>query len=249
MKFYKILAVLQSCSIAIQSQTPTAKEIVKKAYDLMQGETNESMMTMTIQRTTWQRSISFHTWAKGSDFSLALVTDPAKEKGQTFLKRKNEIWNWVPNIQRMIKLPPSMMSQGWMGSDFSNDDLLKESSIVKDYSHTMVGSETVNEVECYKIKLIPNDEAAVIWGSIIKWISKTQYFQIKSEYFDEDNILVKTESASEIKKMGDREIPTHFELIPADKPGNKTILVIEKAFFNKPMNESFFSQQNMKTIR
>jgi outer membrane lipoprotein-sorting protein len=249
MKFYKTMAVLLGFSVAVQAQPPTAKEIIKKAYDLMQGETNESMMTMTIVRPTWQRAISFHTWAKGSDFSLALVTDPAKEKGQTFLKRKNEIWNWVPNIQRMIKLPPSMMTQGWMGSDFSNDDLLKESSIVKDYSHTLMGTEIVNEVECYKIKLIPNAEAAVVWGSIIKWISKIQYFQIKSEYFDEDNILVKTESASEIKKMGDREIPTHFELIPADKPGNITTLVINKAIFNQPINDSFFSQQNMKTIR
>jgi outer membrane lipoprotein-sorting protein len=249
MRFLKTLAVLLGFSLAVQSQQPTAKEIVKKAYDLMQGETNESMMTMTIVRTAWQRSISFHTWAKGNDFSLALVTDPAKEKGQTFLKRKNEIWNWVPNIQRMIKLPPSMMSQGWMGSDFSNDDLLKESSIVIDYTHTLLGSETIDGTDCYKIKLIPTAEAAVVWGSIVKWISKEHYFQMKSEYYDEDNILVKTESASEIKKMGDREIPTHFELIPADKPGNKTILVIEKAIFNKPINESFFSQQNMKTIR
>jgi outer membrane lipoprotein-sorting protein len=249
MKKIKISILILLAGTASFGQQPSAKEIIKKAYDLMQGETNESMMTMTIVRPAWKRSISFHTWAKGSDFSLALVTDPAKEKGQTFLKRKNEIWNWVPNIQRMIKLPPSMMSQGWMGSDFSNDDLLKESSIVKDYTHVLIGTETVNEVECYKIKLIPNADAAVVWGSIVKWISKAQYFQIKSEYYDEDNLLVKTESASVIKKMGDRDIPTHFELIPADKPGNKTILVIDKVIFNQPMNDSFFSQQNMRTIR
>lgn len=249
MKLFKALPALLIFAVPSFSQQPSAKEIVKKAYDLMQGETNESVMTMTIVRPTWQRSVSFHTWAMGSNFSLALVTNPAKEKGQTFLKRKNEIWNWVPNIQRMIKLPPSMMSQGWMGSDFSNDDLLKESSIVVDYTHSMLGSEIVDETDCYKVKLVPTAEAAVVWGSIIKWISKGDYFQMKSAYYDEDGILVKTETASEIKTMGDRKIPTHFELVPADKPGNKTILTIEKATFNKPMNESFFSQQNMKTIR
>jgi outer membrane lipoprotein-sorting protein len=244
-----ILFFLLIFKFTAYSQQTEAKEIIKKAYDLMQGKTNTSTLTMTIGRPAWQRSISFKTWSKGNDFSLALVTDPPKEKDQTFLKRKNEIWNWVPTIQRMIKLPASMMSQGWMGSDFSNDDLLKESSIVNDYTHTLLGSEMSNGVDCYKIKLVPTPEAAVVWGSIIKWISKNQYFQIKSEYYDEDNILVKTESASEIKKMGDREIPTRFELIPADKPGNKTILEIKKATFDQPIEDSFFSQQNMKIIR
>jgi outer membrane lipoprotein-sorting protein len=249
MKLTSITLISLLFPFTIFSQQPSAKDIVKKASDLMQGETNESVMTMTIVRPTWQRSVSFHTWAKGSDFSLALVTDPAKEKGQTFLKRKNEIWNWVPNIQRMIKLPPSMMSQGWMGSDFSNDDLLKESSIVTDYTHTLMGSEAISGTDCYKIKLIPTADAAVVWGSIVKWISKEDYFQMKSEFYDEDGVLVKTELAAEIKQMGDRKIPTHFELIPADKPGNKTILTIEKAKFNQPIGENFFSQQNMKTIR
>jgi outer membrane lipoprotein-sorting protein len=231
------------------SQQPFAKEIVKKANDLMQGQTNESYMRMSIVRPTWERTIAFHSWAKGSEFSLVIITDPAKEKGQAFLKRKNEIWNWMPTIQRMIKLPPSMMSQGWMGSDFTNDDLLKAASIVDDYDQTLIGSEMCNGEECYKIKLVPKANAAIVWGSLIKWISKKGYFQMKTEYYDEDSQLVKTESASKIKLMGDREIPSHFEIIPADKPGNKTIVDFDKATFNKPIGDDFFSQQNMKKIR
>lgn len=215
----------------------------------MQGVTNESSMTMTIVRPTWKRTISLKSWSKGSLYSLALVTDPAKERGQTFLKRKNEIWNWVPSIQKMIKLPPSMMSQGWMGSDYSNDDLLKESSIVEDYEHAIVGQEKLDGQDCYKIKLLAKPEAAVVWGHIIKWISKTDYFQLRSEYFDEDGILIKTENASEIKLMGNRRIPTHFEIVPKDKPGHKTIMDIHSAMFDKPIADSFFSQQNMKNIR
>ena len=244
-----IYVIATMLSMASYGQQPTAKEIVKKASDLMQGQTNESVMRMTIVRPTWQRTIAFHTWTKGSDYSLALITEPAKEKGQSFLKRKTEMWNWVPSIQRMIKLPPSMMTQGWMGSDFSNDDLMKESSIVNDYEHTLLGTETFDNEECYKIKLVPKTDAAVVWGSIIKLISKKQFFQMKTDYFDEDNVLIKTETASAIKTMGDREIPTHFEIIPADKPGNKTLVDIEKAIFNKPIDDNFFSQQNMKNIR
>jgi outer membrane lipoprotein-sorting protein len=234
---------------AAYGQSTDAKEIIRKANDVMQGQSNESYMRMSIVRPTWQRSIAFHAWSKGGQYSLVVITDPAKDKGQAFLKRKNEIWNWVPNIQRMIKLPPSMMSQGWMGSDFTNDDLLKAASIVEDYVHTLVGSEVCNDVECYKIKLVPKPEAAIVWGQLIKWVSKKGYFQIKTEFYDEDHLLVKTESASLIKQMGDREIPTHFEIIPAGKPGNKTIVDYDKATFNKPFDDGFFSQQNMKNVR
>lgn len=250
LKLFASAVVLFVCfSWQTKGQQLTPKEIVRKAYNLMQGLTNESALSMTIVRPTWQRTISFKSWAKGNDYSLAIVTDPAKERGQTFLKRKNEIWNWVPSIQKMIKLPPSMMSQGWMGSDYSNDDLLKESSIVEDYEHSLMSMETIEGQECYKIKLVPKPNAAVVWGSIIKWISKNDYFQLRSEYFDEDGILIKTETASAIKQMGDRRIPTHIEIIPKDKPGNKTLVDIQKAIFNKPIDDAFFSQQNMKNVR
>ncbi len=227
-----------------------ATEIIKKADDKFQGEiSSESEMTMKIIRPTWERTVIFRNWTKGRDNALTLITYPAREKGQTFLKRGNDMWNWNPSINRMIKLPPSMMSQGWMGSDFSNDDVLKESSIVVDYTHTMKGSEKVEGYDCYIIELIPKAEAAVVWGKIVKWISKDQYFQLKSEYYDEDGYLVKTESASDIKKMDDREIPTRFVIQPADEKGNQTIVIFNSAKFNQPITDNFFSQQNMKIIR
>ncbi|MGC8824779.1 MAG: outer membrane lipoprotein-sorting protein [Bacteroidales bacterium] len=247
-KVWLKLAILLLNS-TLYGQSPDARDIVKRSYDLMQGESNESYISVEIIRPTWQRTLTVHSWAKGKDFSMAVVVDPPKEKGQAFLKRKNEIWNWQPSIQRMIKLPPSMMSEGWMGSDFSNDDLLKETSIVDDYTHVLLGSETINGIECYKIKLTPKPEAAVVWGSIIKWISKDRYLQLKSEYYDEDNWLIKTEYATDIKEMSGRIIPTRFELIPADKQGHKTIVRLLKVKFNLPLSDSFFSQQQMKNLK
>jgi len=234
--------------IAVQSQD--ARDIIKKADEKMQGEkTSQSTMTMTIVRPTWQREVTFKSWTMGREHSLALVTAPAKEKGQSFLKRENEMWNWNPTINRLIKLPPSMMSQGWMGSDFSNDDLLKESSIVVDYTQTIVGEEEVDGWECYKIELIPLEDAAVVWGRIVKWISKEEFLQMKSEYYDEDDYLIKTELAYEIKSMDGRVIPSRFELIPEEEEGHRTIVVMDEIVFNKPIPESFFSQQNMKKVR
>lgn len=230
-------------------QELTAKEIIKKADDKRQGNSNEAVMSMTVVRPTWKRTYSFKSWAKGRDYSLALIVEPVKDKGQSFLKRKNEMWNWNPKIGRMIKLPPSMMSQGWMGSDYSNDDILKESSIVVDYNHKIVSSEKIAGYECYKIEMLPKADAAVVWGKLLKWISKDGFLQLKTEYYDEDNYLVKTENSSKVKKMDDREIPTCIEIIPADEPGNKTIVEVKSASFNIKIEDSFFSQQNMKRVR
>jgi outer membrane lipoprotein-sorting protein len=227
-----------------------AREIIKKADEKMQGEeTSISTMTMKIIRPAWERDVTFKSWTKGRDYSLALVTAPPKESGQTFLKRENEMWNWNPTINRLIKLPPSMMSQGWMGSDFSNDDLLKESSIVVDYTHKITGSESIDGRDCYIIELLPHEDAAVVWGKIIKWISKEDFLQLKSEYYDEDDYLIKTETAYDIKTMDGRLIPSRFELIPEEEEGHKTVVILDEIQFNKPIDDSFFSQQNMKRVR
>lgn len=227
-----------------------ATEIVKKADEKMRGEESSlSVMTMQVIRPTWERTIGFKNWTKGTTYSLALITAPAKEKGQAYLKRGNEMWNWNPTINRMIKLPPAMLSQGWMGSDFTNDDLLNESSIVVDYTHKIIGSETLADRDCYKIELIPTENAPVVWGKIILWITKKDYLMLKSEYYDEDNYLVKTETGSDIKNMDGRIIPARYELVPADKEGNKTVVTLDEVKFNIPLSDSFFSQQNMKNIR
>jgi outer membrane lipoprotein-sorting protein len=237
-------------ALIVPAGAQDAREIIRKADEKVQGEqTSQSTMTMTIIRPTWQREITFKSWTKGRDYSLALITAPAREKGQTFLKRETEMWNWNPTINRLIKLPPSMMSQGWMGSDFSNDDLLKESSIVVDYTHKIIAEEDIDGRDCYKIELIPLEGAAVVWGKIYKWISKKEFLQMKSEYFDEDDYLIKTELAYDIKTMDGRVIPSRFELIPEEEEGQKTVVVIDDIQFNKPIPDSFFSQQNMKRVR
>jgi outer membrane lipoprotein-sorting protein len=246
MFYLMFLAILRA--IIVNGQNAT--EIVKKADEKMRGEeSGVSVMTMKIIRPTWERTVTFKSWSKGTKHSLVLIIAPAKEKGQSFLKIGNEMWNWNPTINRMIKLPPSMLAQGWMGSDFTNDDLLNESSIVVDYTHKLIGSEKISERDCYKIELMPLEEAPVVWGKIVLWISKDDFLQLKSEYFDEDGYLVKTEIAYDIKTIGGRVIPTKFELIPADKPGNKTILQLDEVRFNVPLQDSFFSQQNMKQLR
>lgn len=227
-----------------------AREIVQRANDKFNGETSSTgTMSMTIVRPTWQRTVSFKNWTKGTDYALTLITAPARDKGQTFLKRGNEMWIWSPAISRLTKLPPSMMSQGWMGSDYTNDDILRESSVVNDYTHEIIGEEEIEGRLCYKIKLTAKEDAAVIWGSQIRWIDKKDFLFLKSELYDEDDYLIRTELGGDIKMMDGRLIPTRLELIPAEEEGYKTIVRFETLEFNKPVEDSFFSQQNMKMVR
>lgn len=236
-------------SLPIIAQELTATEIIDKADKKNRGETNQGTMVMKIVRPDWERTVEMKSWSKGDDFFLIYITAPAKDKGQVFLKRYKEMWNWVPSIERMIKIPPSMMMQSWMGSDFTNDDLVKQSSIVKDYTHTLIGEETIRGQACYKIELIPYPDAPVVWGKIISWVTKDGYNLWKSEYYDEDEFLINIQNASEIKDFGDRQLPSVMEIIPADEPEKKTILIIKESIFNEPIKESFFTQQNMKRVR
>jgi len=226
-----------------------AKEIVKKANDLAVGKTSRGTMTMTIARPTWSRTVSMKSWSMGNDYYMILITEPARDKGQVFLKRESDMWNYVPSINRMIKIPPSMMSQSWMGSDFTNDDLVKMNSIVEDYKHSIVGEENVGGYDCWKIQLIPNEDAAVVWGKINLWIAKKEYYELKVEYYDEDMSLVTIQTASNIKQFGDRKLPSVVEMVPIDKPGQKTIINTDEVEFNVEIPESFFSQQNMKQVK
>ncbi len=234
----------------LAAQNMTATDIIRKADEKFNGEKSSLMvMSMTIIRPTWQRTIEFKNWTLEKEYALTLITAPAKDVGQTFLKRGSEMWSWNPSISRLIKLPPSMMSQGWMGSDYTNDDILKESSVVTDYTHEITGDENIGGRDCYRIKMVAKDDAAVIWGHQIRWVDKKEFLVMKAELFDEEDVLVRTETGSEIKTMDGRVIQTKIELVPADEPGNKTVIVIKEIKFNIPIQETFFSQQNMKNVR
>jgi outer membrane lipoprotein-sorting protein len=244
-----ILFTLSVINTVSGQQNLSAKQIIEKADRNTQGESSISTMTMTIKRPAWERTVGFKNWAKGRDLALTLVTEPAKEKGQAFLKRGNDMWNYIPSIGRLVKLPPSMMAQGWMGSDYTNDDILNESSLVVDYTQEMIGTEEFQGNKCYKISLVPLENSKVVWGRILTWVSTADFLFLKSEYFDENQALIRTETAGQIQVMDGRTIPTRMEIIPADEPQNRTIVIIQSMDFDVKLDDGFFSQQSMKMIK
>lgn len=228
---------------------PTATEIVQKAEDKLRGNSNIAELTITIHRPSWERTMEAKSWALGTDYSLILIQSPARDKGTVFLKREKEIYNWVPSIERTIKLPPSMMMQSWMGSDFNNDDLVQESSIVKDYTHKIIGSEQVAGYDCYKIEFTPKPDAPVVWGKIIGYISKTEFLQLKSEFYDEDNFLINVMEGSEVKELDGRKLPTVLRMTPVEKKGHYTEMRYKSLKFDVELEPSYFTTQNMKRVR
>jgi outer membrane lipoprotein-sorting protein len=215
----------------------------------MRGNSSYGEAVMRVVRPDWTREIGMKMWSLGTDKSLVLITSPSRDKGMATLMREKEIWNWQPSIERVIKLPPSMMMQSWMGSDFTNDDLVKQSSIVNDYTHKILKDTTIDGFECYMIELIPKENAPVVWGKIISCISKKDYFQLLVKFYDEDAYLVNTMYSSKIKMMGGRLIPSYMEMTPAENPKQKTIFEYSKLEFDLELDDSFFSLQNIKRVR
>lgn len=225
-----------------------AKSIVKQADNKMRGKTSQSEMIIKTTRPTWSREMHMKAWMKGNDFAIILIQSPAKDKGIVFLKRKKEVWNWLPTLERSIKLPPSMMSQSWMGTDFTNDDLVKESSVVEDYEHTLIGDTILQNKNCYLIQMIPKPDAAVVWGKLIVCIDKKDFLELHCRFYDEDEKLINTMNAYDISEMDGRLIPTRMEMIPAGKENQKTEIIYKKILFNRPIDDSFFTLDRMRTL-
>jgi outer membrane lipoprotein-sorting protein len=242
-----ILALLVAATSSLRAQT--AKEIVARSNDLMRGTSSYAEVGMTIVKPEWSRTVEMKIWSREPDYALVYVTAPARDKGSVTLKRKNEVWNWVPSVQRVIKLPPSMMLQSWMGSDFTNDDLVRQSSIVDDYTHTLDGEQPIDGHLCWKVVLVPHPEAGVVWGKVIMWISQEGYLQLRTDFYDEDGQRVRQFTGSDIRQFGDRQLPAHFEMIPVTEPGKKTIMDYHTLRFDRTYDASFFSEQNMKKVR
>ncbi|MFM2207835.1 MAG: hypothetical protein RL213_1810 [Bacteroidota bacterium] len=241
-----LICVLLLANIAHGSLAQDAREIVRQADQRMKGKTSYAKLTLRTERPTYFRELQLEAWTMGDSLSLIRILSPAKDRGTSFLRRDKEVWNWLPTIERTIKLPPSMMSQSWMGTDFTNDDLVKEASIVKDYEHRLMGSETVAGLDCYRIELTPHPEAAVVWGKIVLMIDKKDRMLLKALYFDEEGELVNTMTGGDIGVMGGMRIPCRLEMSPLKKPGNKTVMTYTELRFDIPMDPERFTPQKLQ---
>lgn len=241
-----VWAFLLSPGKAAFGQDLSAEEIVKKSEDLFRGRTSHAVFEMTIVTPRWQRTLKMEGWFDGNERALIRILAPPKEEGVSSLKIGTNMWNYLPKVDRVIKIPPSMMMQSWMGSDFTNDDLVRESSMARDYTATLLGEETLDGFESYKLELLPKPEAAVVWGKLLYWVRKNDYVPLRVEFFNERGERVRVLRFSEIKHMHDRVIPTVWEMVPEKKKGRKTVIRVLEIQYNVRLDPNLFS---LRTLR
>lgn len=235
-----------ACPGAAWAQAPEGREILDRVEKLLWGSTVQGDYEMTITTPRWQRTLGLKVWMERPKRSFVRIVSPAKEAGIGSLRIGSEMWNYLPNVERIVKIPPSMMLQPWMGSDFSNDDLVKQSSILDDYSHKILGSIQQDGAELWQIEATPRPDAAVVWGRIVYWVRRADGMPLREEFFSERGERVRMLVFSDIRRIGDRVLPTRWEMRPDAKPGNSTTVVLKDAKFNQPVEDEIFSQRNLK---
>ncbi len=226
-------------------QAITAQEIMERVDDLWRGDSSFAEMTMEIETQNWKRSLKIKAWSLGKDYSLLGITYPPRERGTATLKAGKEIWNYLPRVNRVIKIPSSMMMAGWMGSHFTNDDLVKESRMSEDYDIEVTFEGKRDGIEIYELTLTPKPEAPVVWGRIDYIVQSEDLLPLRADYFDEDGNLARSMALSDIREMGGRKIPTLMTLVPADKPDEKTVIRYTDMEFGLDLTEDFFSIRNL----
>jgi outer membrane lipoprotein-sorting protein len=224
------------------------EELLNRVDRLYRSNTSTSQVQMEIKTPNWQRSINMNIWTKGMDYTFIILNSPRKDKGMATLKRQNDMWNFFPKINKVMKVPPSMMMSSWMGSDFTNDDLVKENTLRDDYKAILSNGENLKE---YFITLTPKEKTVSIWGKIELYIDKKSLTPLRQIYYDEKNVKIRTMTFSDLQKKGQRLIPLTMTLTPhtKEKEGHTTIIKYLKINFNPKIEDSIFTRRNLQKRR
>ena len=225
-----------------------ARQIVREAWDQVRGLSSYGEITMIIHRPSWERSFSMRAWTRGEKHSLVRVTAPKKDAGNGTLMIENSMWSYSPKVNRVIKVPSSMMGQSWMGSDFSNKDISRVDDIIDLYDHTILETTVVDDVTVYRIESIPHEDAAVVWGSEVLTI-REDHVVLEHAFYDQDGELVKTLTSLEIGEMGGRTIAKRQRMIKTDEPDEWTEIAVDEVQYELELKDSLFTLSNLRNPR
>ena len=225
-----------------------ATQIVRDAIDHWRGLSSYTVMTMVIRRPDWERSMTMEVWTKGDERALVRVMEPAKDRGNGTLTDEDNMWTYSPKVNRVIKVPSSMMGQSWMGSDFSNKDVARADDIIDQYEHTLVSTEIVDDIEVFTIESIPHEDAAVVWGSEVLTI-RADHVVLEHAFYDQDGELVKTLTSLEIGEMGGRTIAQRQRMQKTDRPDEWTEIGVLEVEYDLDLQDSLFTLSNLRNPR
>jgi len=244
----KWLLVLLGFIVAPAANAMTATQLIKAAIEYWRDTSSYTEMTMTIHRPDWQRSMTMKVWTRGDKESLVRVIAPAKDAGNATLMLDKSMWTFTPKINRVIKIPSSMMNQSWMGSDFSNKDISQSTDIVDEYTHTLINTEKVNGHTIYTIQSIPKENAPVVWGKEVIKV-RDDYVMLEHTFYDQDMKPVRRMVTNEIKKIGGKIFATKEKMYKVDAPEEWTSVEVREARFGINIPQSTFTLSNLRNPR
>ena len=222
------------------------KIILNNVDDIYRSNASHGILTLAVTTSNWQRSLTLEQWSKGNNMHLIKVLKPKKEKDLATLRVDNNVWNYMPKVKRVVKIPSSMMSSSWMGSHFTNDDLVKQSRMVIDYDFSITYEGLRDGVDIVEISCVPKKNAAVVWGKVEVIVYRNDFIPLRIVYYDEDLKLSRTLKFSNIQVLGGKKIPLQMKMVPTDEPEESTAILWEKIKFDIVIKDDFFSLRKLQ---
>ncbi|MCP4669962.1 MAG: outer membrane lipoprotein-sorting protein [Desulfobacula sp.] len=242
---YTIILTIFALNV-VQADELTTSQLLDKVDKQFRSDTSTSELEMQIETKNWKRTLKMRMWTKGMEKTLIQIDSPKKDRGISTLKRDKSMWNFFPKINKVIKIPASMMMGSWMGSDFTNDDLVKENTFVDDYTHKFFNKE---DKEFYHIEIVPKEETVTVWGKITLKIRKSDNIIAQEVFYSENGEKIKIMEFTDVKIMGGKKIPSTMTLIPLKKKNQRTVIKYLKATFDGPVKDSIFTRKNLQKRR
>ncbi|MBN1213569.1 MAG: outer membrane lipoprotein-sorting protein [candidate division Zixibacteria bacterium] len=243
-----VLTVVLTGGARAESDSLDINKLIKEVDDLYRSEASYAELEMEIVTPHWERTLVMKSWTEGMDKTFIRITSPLKEKGVATLRIKNEMWNFLPKTNKVMKIPPSMMMSSWMGSDFTNDDLVKEFSLFEDYTYELIKLDTP-ATDLHFINCIPREDLPIVWGNIVIAVTKDKHLPVWQKYYDEKGNLMRVMTYAEVKKFGDRLIPAMMEMVPLSKEGHRTIIRYIDIAFDIEVDKEIFSLRNLRSMK
>ena len=245
-----VLAPLAARAEKAPEMDARIKALLDRTDDLLRGKSSRGKMTMKVVTARFTRELTLEQWSRGKDQFLVRILEPQKERGTATLRNGQDIWNYLPKVERVIKVPASMMGGAWMGSHVTNDDLVKQSRLADDFTARIVFEGARDGRELLEVELLPRPDAVVVWGKLLVRIGKAvggaAELPLSIDYFDEEKKLARQLTFDDYTKMGGRTLPARTRIVPTDKPGESTELIYQDLEFDLPLEDSFFSLRTLQ---
>lgn len=229
------------------TELPTVDEVMDYLNDLYRSDSSHATMTMEVVTENWSRTLEMESWSEGEDLALVVIRAPAREAGTASLKTADGLWNYAPRADRMMRVPSGMMSEGWMGSHFTNEDLMRESDYVDDYETTLAWGEEPDGARTIVATSVPLPSAAVVYSRVVYHMRADDWTPLRTEFFDGDE-LVRTFVQDQVEVIDGKPIPMRMEIVPHYAPGESTVVVYDELELNADVDSGLFTQRGLRRV-